>query len=98
MHSSTYIPKSELDKTAGFVLHFIKKSCVTHRDIADNQLPKAELFNPYSRQDLQLEDTEGMNYKVERCYSTSTPFFLVNSIKLFKFEDRCLKNKIKVNN
>lgn len=74
IHSSTYIPKSELDKTAGFVLHFIKRSYATHRDIVDNQLPTAELFHPHSGQDLQLEDTEGMNYNVVRCYSSSALF------------------------
>lgn len=76
MNSSTYIPKSERDKTAGFVLHFIKRSCATHCDSADNQLRKAELFHPYNGQDLQQEDTKGINYEVINVYSFSAPFFL----------------------
>lgn len=58
MHTSTCIPKSELDKTAGFVLHFIKRGIATHRDTSENHLPEAELFNAYSGEDLQLDDTE----------------------------------------
>lgn len=62
MHPGTYIPQSELQKMAGFVSHFfMKRQSATHQIVVDEQLPHSELFNTYSGQDLQLDETEGIN-------------------------------------
>lgn len=60
MHPGTYIPQSELEKTAGLVSHCMKRHSATHQNVVDDQLAHSELFNTYSGQDLQLDETKGI--------------------------------------
>lgn len=64
MHPGTFIPQSELEKTAGLVSHFMKRHSATHQNVVNDQLPHSKIFNTYSGQDLQLDETEGIKQEI----------------------------------
>lgn len=74
MHPGTYIPQSELEKTAGLVSHFMKRQSATHQNVVNDQLPHSTIFNTYSGQDLQLDETEGIKKKYIYMYLKNRGF------------------------